>query len=181
MRWEWLASAVAIAVVVPPAPARADENWAFVRLSCSRELRFFEASRINLHNLPHATEVLDRRGAPRPSAFKALARTQGIYDIPTLGTHPFACQTFTKPRDWQSGPWPSFTVAVRKVPKSWSARITVNGVPVGRIDLAEEHAWFGVRYISVEANGVGIWVRVCTEGEDARCREGYLKDMKDLS
>lgn len=171
--------AVLIALAAHSVPAKADENHQFVKVSCAPELRFFEVSRVSFNNLPYGAELLDHHGAPNPPAFMRLARTRGIYDVPTLTRQSFNCQASGKLRDWRgSGPWPSFRVNVHAIPKFWVASVEVNGITVGTIDLSEEHASFGVHYISVQDNGVGIWVRVCTEGSEVGCRAGYVSDMR---
>ena len=182
MRIAFLACTLVAAVAVHSAPAKADENYQFVKLTCAPELRFFEVSRIDVSNLPYEAELLAQSGTPKRRAFTQLARTRGIYDHETLAVHPFDCRITAKSKDPVGrGPWPRFEVKVRTISGAWAARVEVNGKSVGTIDLLEKHARFGVRSISVGDNGVGILVRVCTEGQEAGCRQDYLGNMQSAS
>lgn len=170
------------AVLTFPVPARADEVSHFVRLTCSPEIRFFQASRIRVDNIPYGGELLGAYGATKPLAMTKLAQTRSIYGAPVLAKVPFVCRVPGKLHDSRNnGYYPPFYIRVQSKKGSYVVDIAVNGKPIGSMDLNSAGPWFSIQSISVSDDGVGTSVEICQPKEipsitkEISCSWQYLK------
>src|ERR1700752_3341172 len=95
------------------APARADEPWQFVQVTCVKELGYFAIRRFTVMNLPKMGPYLAEGLDPGPAAAEAVRR-HSIFDAGDIKDRPIECEIAPLPAilGWGGRARPGFKVRV---------------------------------------------------------------------
>jgi hypothetical protein len=199
MKFSFL-SATIIAGLGLASPAKADEPFEFLKVTCAQELHYFSVQRVLVYNLPESGPYRDRQWAVSAASSARIAKRHGLFDRAYLVRKPFMCSIPRSPPVEGSEPEgrPAISVAVRpaSAPNASSRgrtslgklgvfEIIANGKSLGVIDIGDGKRASDLTAIEVKADGTGINVRTCRAkdffGEGAIAPDETICTQADLA
>jgi len=190
----------AIAGLGLASPARADETFEFLKVTCAQELHYFSVQRVLVYNLPENGPYRDKQWAASAASSARLAKRHGLFDEASLVRKPFVCAISRLPPVEGSEPdgRPAITVTVRSAstPNASSRgrisigrlgvfEIVANSKSLGVISIGEGKRASDLTAIEVKADGTGINVRTCRakdwHGEGAITPDETICTQADLA
>ena len=169
-----LFACILLALAAAPPPARADEPWQFVQVTCVKELGYFAVRRFTVMNLPKKGPYLTEGLDPGPAAVEAVRR-HNIFDAGDIKDRPIDCEIAPLPAimGWGARDRPGFKVKVighldRDSNETSYCRIAnhvevfVDNKRIGGIGL-NPCAGNLTESINVAHNGVENDVEICTQ------------------
>jgi len=172
MRHPWIVLCALLSNIFVIGPARADELYRFVQVSCANDLHYFSARIVPIYNLPPKGRYLDKGLWASGVAKRRQEVREHFYDVGSLMKRPLRCRIPAAPLEqgWDNAR-PAISVDVigrlaykynsnirANVATDNSVQIIANGVAVATLDVdARTH----ISSVEVEADGVELVARIC--------------------